>query len=92
MKIWHFKVSWEVSWHTWRNNGFSDDIDEEELCAEHRPYDGMLRACISNACGDGKQFRVLCVGVDYVSVFTFDRSMRLFHGLQIWHFAGLVLE
>lgn len=73
----------EVPWHTSLNYGLADGVDEEELCEEPGPDDGMFKALISNTCGHCELRLVLCVAVDVVFVATFDATLRLFYGIRV---------
>lgn len=66
-------------------------IDEDGLCAELFLDDSMFNALIFDAWGDGMKSRVLRVRFDVVSVFTFNVTLRLFYGLRVYVYAGLVL-
>lgn len=70
------------------NDCLIDGNDGEELRAEPFLDDYILRAFISNACGDDKRRRVLLVRVGIVSVFTFNSTLQLFHGLSVYDTAG----
>lgn len=72
-------MRWEVLKHTSHNDGFIDDIDEEEVCAEPCLDDNLFRATISNARRDGERRCVFCEGVNDVSVFMTDPTLRLQH-------------
>lgn len=69
-----------------QNDGLTDGIDEKQLCAEAYLDDDIFKALISYACGDGERRRVLRVEVDFVSIFTSDAIMRLFHGSRACDF------
>lgn len=86
----HLGVRWEVSYDTSQNVGLTGGVDEVKIRAEPRPDDCILRTFISDAYRHGERRHVLGVGVEIVFVFTFDTTLRVFHGLQIYGFAMIL--
>lgn len=65
-------------------------MNDDKLWAEPCRDVGILQTFISSYSGDGEQRRVLCVGEEVVSVFVFDSTLRLFHGLPVYGFTETV--
>lgn len=81
-----FEVRCEVWNRSTETAGLTDVIYEEELCAELRPDNDMIREFISSACGDEEHRGVICVGIIIVFEVTSETILPPFHGLRGYGF------